>query len=192
MNVPCLQIPHFWAALLESEGPVCRSHRPKPLLIRNNVVFAPAYFNIMIWHQRKKNETQKSASRYIFVPCINSGNVTITIHPLWTHWPAVVSLISRKQFSPAIWVASNTDRLSASVKKFGTYQGRAQINMFSQNHFANCELCPRLTSSVTHRDDTVHHWLLQGTFWCLLQLGEQHPCDLLNREHLVLVQISYL
>jgi uncharacterized membrane protein len=36
--------------------------------------------------------------------------------------PAVMSFISLKQFKPTICAASNTDRLSASVKKEGTYK----------------------------------------------------------------------
>lgn len=38
-----------------------------------------------------------------------------------SHKPAVVSLISLKQFSPAIWEASIIDLRSASVKKLGTF-----------------------------------------------------------------------
>lgn len=39
---------------------------------------------------------------------------------VFPHKPAVVSLISLKQFSPAIWEASIIDLRSASVKKQGT------------------------------------------------------------------------
>lgn len=60
--------------------------------------------------------------------------------------PAVVSFISLRQLSPAIWAASMTDLLSASVKKQGTYDSSnniyklyADISQLKRRRFINLQ-----------------------------------------------------
>lgn len=72
--------------------------------------------------------------------------------------PAVVSLMRRKQFSPAIWLASRTERRSASVKKLGTCGATNQKSM--QFLEVLVELMGALNVFVTHRDDAIHHRFL--------------------------------
>lgn len=64
--------------------------------------------------------------------------------------------------------------------------------MAKRRNFVEKTFSPWCQYPAAHRDHTVSHWLLQGIFWGLFKLSQQHPGDLFNCKGSLFLQVPNL